>query len=150
MPYTNETTTRRSTIITSTITQPTSSPTSSTTGSPTGSTASKQTESTTKPGTGPTQSTAQPGTTRTPIQPVCPSDYCLNGGTCQYTLDFGFRCKCPTGYIGLKCSEKVGEKNSNNTSLILGILIPGLMIAGFLGFIIYRFNQVNNFKDIFK
>ena len=152
LPYTNETTTRRSTTTStsSSTTRSSDSPTASQ--APTGSTPSKQSESSTKPGTGPTQPTVQPGTTRTPLPTVCPSDYCLNGGTCIYTDDFGFRCKCKTGYIGQKCAEKIQNKDSdsNSTSLIVGILIPGLVLIGFLGFVIYRFNQVNSLKDIFK
>ncbi|CAF0724038.1 unnamed protein product, partial [Brachionus calyciflorus] len=139
LPFTNETiTTKPSTISTTT---PKSSQ------QPTGPTPA--TESTNNPPTGPTQSTK---TTIKPVTPACPAYFCLNGGICYYTQDFGFRCKCPSGYTGQKCSDKIDNKNSttHNTSLILGILIPGLAIIGFLSFVIYRYNKVKSFENIFN
>jgi hypothetical protein len=37
------------------------------------------------------------------INPACVDTYCLNGGTCQNTGDFGRNCTCPEGYAGSRC-----------------------------------------------
>lgn len=89
-------------------------------------------------------------TDRTSI-PTCPSDFCLNGGSCFYSIDLGFGCKCVNGFSGFKCGEKLDKtSNSKDTGLIVGVLVPGLIIALLMGFVIYRYQKLNNFKDIFK
>lgn len=108
---------------------------------------SQQSGSTQRPPTGQT-TTLKPD--RTSI-PSCPPDFCLNGGSCFYSIDLGLGCKCLNGFAGIYCGEKVGKPSGNNdTQLIVGILIPGLIIVLLLGFVIYRYQKLNNFKDIFK
>lgn len=85
---------------------------------------------------------------KTSSLPTCQSGFCLNGGSCFYSLDYGFGCKCLNGYSGYNCNQKLS--GSNDTGLIVGILIPGLIIALLLGFVVYRYQKINNFKDIFK
>uniref|UniRef100_A0A672UKE0 Cadherin EGF LAG seven-pass G-type receptor 2 n=1 Tax=Strigops habroptila TaxID=2489341 RepID=A0A672UKE0_STRHB len=40
-------------------------------------------------------------------RPLCDSDTCHNGGTCEQEWD-SFSCRCPTGFGGRTCQEEVG------------------------------------------
>ena len=49
--------------------------------------------------------------TKTPDQRINKCDYfdCLNGGTCEPTIDYtDFTCSCQTGFQGRICETKIG------------------------------------------
>jgi len=65
-----------------------------------------------QPITFPNTGTGEP-VTNTPEK--CPSDYCLNGGTC-ISLSNGFKCNCPSNFTGFKCQESLSDKKGKDSN----------------------------------
>ena len=83
------------------------------------------TQTTNKPGSSISQTTTQPNlsssTSNTPVTNTlekCPTDYCLNGGTCT-SLSSGFKCSCPVNFTGFRCQESLTQNKGKDSKLFL-------------------------------
>ncbi|XP_070535767.1 protein HEG-like [Ptychodera flava] len=71
---------------------------------------------------------SRPGRT---CQEICPSDYCLNGGTCLGNSVEDQVCRCPSGYTGDRCELFTGQFDTEFSTFEVVAIIIGV-IAGVL------------------